>query len=1156
MRETVDFLRTWHHGRESEGEAVIKEDGACTSRRSTQFEKKLEAFEEMWTGSFSGKPKHKSNRGTRADAVEKMASTFIALLLTTLPAIPAPNKWTKIFRVSDFVGLGTLVNNFLPSIFELAFQPIMFKDTTDTSHQEEDPRLVEGLFFHAVQGKRYHATKTCLTCGLSQWCCRCWLLVSEHLRRLVYHWLHNLQTNKKASQRFPVCALLDVRTSVAFAVLQNICHQLLDTEGRARLCMVWQTSGFTSYTDWCAARSEEVASLRRALMSLSGWIFRRHVLYFDQFPWSLLCLIDPEADESVVKGVQQKWDGAHPCCLNPGLARELKKLKVSGDELATDSKWRSVLRGYAQLMQLTIADVETKHALSRHWADRPYPTIVAKYVNREACVCVEEAKAYVASLHQNDATDAVVPTNSVGGGTVRLHAKQVRGQAAEMLFRTDFHATLKMASPHVPVNPCSKEFRVEAKQAWEALSVERKEYYEEMSRQSHARAQQRRAERRSKQAAGSAPVPADQPERQVATDKGGLLALPLPDGSPDFVAPYNPWLLASDAASCADIPAMAEQIKSVVHKAKGQDLNLVDEVVRDSPISQSQLDAWWRTNLAQKHTWADALRQFNVESQRFTVPPGDDQFPERVQYHGFCGELCRTYSCPNDIMLFQKLLQAFDSVVAKCGDGTTASATKSDILLRIRLHAQPPGDDETCCYESFKWLTALSARSGVHPSSQIFVSLDVAERVLGGRTKLRLRALPAVHSELPWCSSLLDVGPLHHVTEQTVAKTLLGLYHDHGASFISLTRMAFRDINLSTVEVSGAWEGWQPLVVQGPSAVATAGDAGEDPCLDDDDDDQDVQDEPEVANAGNGFDLLGMVSAPVPRAGRRGKGKGKGRGKLKSSQVRNSLVAAMPFDASLQGDLERQLQQVLEDEQIMLPEAVGEAPLLEQMLQDPVMIETIAASSAADLCDAVQLCTKAQPASAVPCAFAESDDEQILGDSVDADLEVEPVDVQPHVTAQDSDQEQEPSSSSTASGATASAPATRTTPTSTRPMSRPGTKTSPSAGLAETQLGKSANGHDIYLLESKHGNTPFEVWEKVPGSTTVLGKVSIMNFAAKPVYRATCKIHRNCCCISNGLEESKLIDWLCVASSTTAQENAELSREVRISLGMKIRAKQ
>ena len=1151
MRETVQFLRLWHHGREWEGEAVAQEDDACTSRRNTFFDKKLADFEQMWNGSFSGKPKHRCTPGhcqcmTRANVVEKMASTFIALLLTALPAIPAPNKWTKIFPVSDFVGLGTLVNNFLPNIFELAFQPIMFSTSTDTNHQEEDPRLVEGLYFHAVQGKRYVGTKAFLTCGLSQWCCRCWLLVSEHLRRLTYHWLGNLRTNKKASPRFPVCDLLDFRRSVAWAILQNISHQLMDTDGRGRLCMIWQASGFTSYTEWCAGRSQEVASLRRAFVSLSGWVFRRHVAYWDTFPWSLLRLIDPEADGSVVKDVQGKWDGILPCCLHPGLARDLKRLKISGEELATDPKWCSVLRGYAQLMHLSIADVEAKHALSRHWADRPYPSIVARHINREACVCVQEAKAYMESLQHSDTTNAMMPANSAG--TVRLHAKQVRGQPAEMLFRTDFHGTLKMASPGVPVNPCSKEFRAEARQAWSALPAESREYYEEMSRQSHDRAQQCRAAHRSKETAASVPkalpVPADRPESQVAANKG-LLALPLPAGSPNLVVPYNPWLLASDATSCADIPAMAEKIRAVLQNGKEQELILMDEIVRDSPISQSQLDGFWRNNLAQKRTWADSLRQFNIESQRFTVPPADDQFPDRVQYQGSCGELCRTASCPNDIMLFQKLLQAFDSVVSKSGDGTAASAAKSDILLRIRLHAEAPEDQGTCCYESFKWLTALSARSGIHPSSQVFVSLDVAERELGECTKLRLRALPALHSELSWCSTLLDVGPLHHETEQTVAKALLGLYHEHGASSISLTRMAFRDINLSTVEVSGVWEGWQPLVVQGPSAEATAEHAGEAPLPDDRD-----QDEPAISDAGNCFDLLDVMSEAVPRASRRGRGKGKGKGKLKSSQVRNSLIAAMPFDASLQGDLERELQQVLEEEQILLPEPVGEAPLLEQVLQDPVMAETIAASSAADLCDAVQLCSEAQEQSARPAAFAESDDDQILGDSVDLDLEAEPVDVHPHVITQD-DQEQEPSSSSTASGATASAPAT-----GSRPMSRPATKSSPSQQLAETPLGKSAGGHDIVLLESKHGNTPFEVWEKLPGNINVLGKVSIMNFAAKPVYRATCKIHRSCSRIINCLEESKLIQWLSVASSTTAQEHAELSREVRISLGMKVRAKQ
>ena len=82
------------------------------------------------------------------------------------------------------------------------------------------------------------------------------------------------------------------------------------------------------------------------------------------------------------------------CCASPGLSRQLKQRGISADSLEKDVIWRSVLHGYAALLEMSIADVETKHALSRHWSERPFATLVAKHVNREALapllICTSE----------------------------------------------------------------------------------------------------------------------------------------------------------------------------------------------------------------------------------------------------------------------------------------------------------------------------------------------------------------------------------------------------------------------------------------------------------------------------------------------------------------------------------------------------------------------------------------------------------------------------------------------------------------------------------------------------------------------------------------------------------------------------------------------
>ena len=730
MQETTDFLQTWHHQQHEEGD---EGEDASESVRGT-FEKNLAAFKGSWNGSYTGKPMHRCGFGhsaSRSETVDTMASSFIALLLTCLPAVPAPNKWTKIFPSSDFVGMGVLINSFLPKLFDIAFQPVMFK-TDDLSHhdQDADPRLLEGLFFSAVQGKRYLGSKDFLESSDAQWSCRCWLIVSEHLRRLVYFWLRNLKQSNNCRRRCSVFQLLDIRNSAVWAVLQNVAHQLLDDGGRQRLCFMWRPSGFPSYRAWCEGSPQEVREFRRALVALCGWIYRRHWAYWQDFPWCLLQLVDDEADPVVVADVKRRWDDSHACCLNPGLARALKKKNVSGDALATDASWRALLKGLALLLDLSIADVECKHALSRHWSDRPFPTLTAKHINKEASVAVHEAVQQAESLLHPDkgASAGLCGTYKIANNTITTKSKQRRGKSGLMYFRDDLIAVLKQT--HGAANPCSKDFWTELKRSWAALPQERKDYYEELAVQSQGQAAQDRESIKRRvghpNSTSSSSLEDAIPQAPVASqDSEGVLpplAVPGMETPSAASVPYNPWVLASAVFEPSELLDVAKGIQKYFQQSsENRQPDLKDECLRLSPVSEEQLEKVWKQNLAKGITWADALKRYNVESQRFTVPPAADVFPEKVNYQGCCGVFCRNSASPRDLQLFVKLLVAFDRLVAGCG--AVAVANKTDILVKHSLMTS--GGDIS--YETFTWVTALSARSGIHASSQIFVLLDIVD---------------------------------------------------------------------------------------------------------------------------------------------------------------------------------------------------------------------------------------------------------------------------------------------------------------------------------------------------------------------------------------------------------------------------------------------
>lgn len=108
MEEICDYIHHWHkHGN------LSTSDGPAP-KADTAFQKKLAAFKEMWNGCACGDPVHYCDCGSssnshclsRDDAIKKMANSLVALLLTSCPAPPTPNKWTKLWKPLDFAGIG------------------------------------------------------------------------------------------------------------------------------------------------------------------------------------------------------------------------------------------------------------------------------------------------------------------------------------------------------------------------------------------------------------------------------------------------------------------------------------------------------------------------------------------------------------------------------------------------------------------------------------------------------------------------------------------------------------------------------------------------------------------------------------------------------------------------------------------------------------------------------------------------------------------------------------------------------------------------------------------------------------------------------------------------------------------------------------------
>ena len=112
-----------------------------------------------------------------------MALSLVNLVLSSMPAVPVPNKWTKLYDIVELLGIGYLINNFLGAIFVLAFSPLQFKEY-NTSSMDVDPGIVQGLNFHEVNGKRFKATRDVLQSNEYKLIILILMVASEFLRWL------------------------------------------------------------------------------------------------------------------------------------------------------------------------------------------------------------------------------------------------------------------------------------------------------------------------------------------------------------------------------------------------------------------------------------------------------------------------------------------------------------------------------------------------------------------------------------------------------------------------------------------------------------------------------------------------------------------------------------------------------------------------------------------------------------------------------------------------------------------------------------------------------------------------------------------------------------------------------------------------------------
>ncbi|CAE7838142.1 unnamed protein product [Symbiodinium necroappetens] len=847
LHELVSYLRFWKkldrdcRSPEDERRETAQDDGASA------FDRAAAAFLEMFNGPVLGPPCHicssldvsvgQRHCSHRDEAARKCAEAMVDLFLTSMPAVPAPSKWSKLFGPLDFVLSGSIVHDWLQEIFAEAFGEMSFQEF-DTTPADVDPRLVESLAFHAVNGRRLQSAREFLRDRHAEWGISLACVAMEANRMLTWHWLSCLGKSLTPGERPALYSMLDPRESILISLMQHYSSLVCTTDGLGRLCLLWMPLGYDSFDRFCRSEPGLVREIRRVLLFACAWQYRRHYEYISSDMFAIACVADPDACPRMVGSFLEGWKRKRVCCMPGGLPRALKLRQVTCEELQSSS-WKATLHWYASCIQWSIADVEVKHASNRQNTDCGFSTVASKFSNSEALLnsrqTTKAAKVATGALSLAGGRDVVIQDKRV---------KKAKGKSPFEIFRAHWICQQQLTSS--TFNPCVRSSWDEVRKAWQLLSAEQQQNFKALSDASKQAALQARRQ--------VSALP-DRPPRESALVVAAAQEVShLPHAGAGAVVPSFLGVLPLESALTArNACELESKIKAVTNGSDGRK----KLCYHGFPVSEGALEAIACCQRRQGISSAAAVAKFDCEMERLARPPDGDEFPKKVQYESCCGHLCIALHC--------NLIKAFVQIVK--GHGQPLDAVRADIVCSFEVF----DTSKRKLVREFAFVTAVSARSGVHKPEQVFVFADEVGRenlaVEGERDRftgllLDLRTLPYVQSHqeyLPASSTTARVGRLHMLSSDAFAHHLLSAFDEVGlTSFeVVINKLSFHDRTPRRVCISGCSPGFTRVLVR---ADGTDGEYG------DGDDGDGKSDAPENAPAdplGQDFDYLSLLDQEV-----------------------------------------------------------------------------------------------------------------------------------------------------------------------------------------------------------------------------------------------------------------------------------------------------
>ena len=552
-----------------------------------------------------------------------------------------------------------MVHKWLCQVFKGAFQHVKFQEYNPLD-ENADPKLIETLCFHMVNGRRFQSSVSFLEGPEDQWAVVLLSLSLEPNRILTWYWLACLSKTLKYKQRPPLHLLLDPRTSIVCQALQFLSSLLLSKTGEGRLILLWGHFGFDSYQEFCSREIGKCRKIRRILMLAAGWIYRRHYMYLNGDAFAITMCGDDAAHPETLQSFCDFWDCKHSCCVPPGLCRDWKQMGLTSEELCHGNA-RSVLYWLAATIQCSIADIESMHSQNRSLGGNAFSSIAAKFINCEAKRVAEDAVNLQKSGEDQGCSQKRSSSYVKRGGilvkdTASAPAK-AKGMSPLELFRKHMIDTKKATGE--TVNPCSKTFWEEVKTAYSNLAPEQQRLFQSLSDESKSQAASSRCKSRKTCASNSA-------QESRPDDLGDAEPVPSSEvvAHEDSRMPLHAQVLPlHELVDILPANGISELQQAVDKELRGDDSVLGTS---KHPLSDSVLERVWRAQLEKGITGKGFYKSFVADAECIARPPSDDDvFPERVVHESYCGEQCRHHDDRTRIDLHCHTLELCRAIVVK-----------------------------------------------------------------------------------------------------------------------------------------------------------------------------------------------------------------------------------------------------------------------------------------------------------------------------------------------------------------------------------------------------------------------------------------------------------------------------------------------------------